>query len=126
MGLRKTVASAFLVPLVVIGLAACGSSKKSGSSSSAGAMTESVRTVDYKFEPATLTVKAGQKVTVHLVNDGTVEHNFSITSLKVNQDLEKGKSATATFTAPSTPGTIEYFCEYHRDSNGMKGTLTVT
>ena len=67
----------------------------------------------------------GEKFTITFKNDGSAEHNFSITSLKVNQDLEAGKTATVTFTAPSTAGDVQYFCEYHKDSKNMVGTLHV-
>lgn len=123
--LKRLVTVALVVPLA-FGLVACGKSKKSSSSgSSTSAMAVSLEAKDFEFNPASIDVGAGQKVTVTFKNTGTVEHNFSITSLKVNQDLEAGKTATVTFTAPSTAGDIEYFCEYHKASKNMVGTLHV-
>ena len=43
----------------------------------------------------------------------------------MNQDIEKGESKTVTFT-PTQSGSIQFFCEYHKNSHGMVGTLTVT
>src|SRR4051794_17824652 len=100
--LKRLVTVALVVPLA-FGLVACGKSKKSASSgSSSNAMAVSLEAKDFEFSPATLDVGVGQKVTVTFKNTGTAEHNFSITSLKVNQDLEPGKTATVTFTAPTT------------------------
>ena len=108
------------VLLLVVGLGACSSKSKSSSAK------PSVDTFDFRFSPTSFSVKAGSKVTVSLKNQGTVEHNFSIASAGVNKDLAKGASATVTFTAPSTAGDVQYFCEYHKDSKGMVGTLHVT
>ena len=82
-------------------------------------------TTDFKFTPTTLTATAGKPVTVTIKNNGQAEHNFSIDSLKADKDIEKGESATVTFT-PTQAGGIEFFCKYHKASNGMTGTLTVS
>jgi plastocyanin len=120
---KRVVALAVVVPLA-FGLVACGKSKKStGGSTSAGTTLEAK---DFQFTPASFSVATGQKVTVTFKNAGTVDHNFSITSLKVNQDLGAGKTATVTFTAPSSAGDVEFFCEYHKASKNMVGTLHVT
>jgi nitrosocyanin len=124
--------------LLTVGLvfAGCGSSDKKGSSSatteattaattggSAGAALD-VTTKDFQFDPAALTAKVGQAVTVTIKNEGKAEHNFSITSLNVNKDVEAGKTETVTFT-PTTAGNVEFFCEYHHITKNMVGTLTV-
>ena len=57
--------------------------------------------------------------------EGQAEHNFSLTEANVNQDLEKGDSKTISFTAPAA-GTYQYFCEYHKTSKNMVGTIKVT
>ena len=115
---------------VGVGVAGCGggggkktATAKQASSSPAGAAT--IQAVDFRFEPNTLTAKVGQPITVTVKNGGQAEHNFSIESLKVNKDIEKGASATVTFT-PTQAGSIEFFCEYHKASKGMTGTLTVS
>jgi plastocyanin len=114
--------------LLILFAGACGKSDKNkdNSGSSSGSSTASVTAMDFRFDPTTVDVKAGSKVTVTLKNSGQAEHNFSISSLNVNKDLEKGDSTTVTFTAPSTAGDVQYFCEYHKDSKGMVGTLHVT
>jgi plastocyanin len=124
---KRLVALALVVPLA-LGLAACGKSKKSASSSGASSsdvMKVTLTAKDFEFSPTTIDATPGEKFTITFKNTGSAEHNFSITSLKVNQDLEAGKTATVTFTAPSTAGDVQYFCEYHKDSKNMVGTLHV-
>jgi plastocyanin len=110
-------------------LAGCSSSsgKKTSStgSTSGGATTIQLTAKDFAFTPTTIAAKAGQKVTVTFKNDGSTEHNFSISSLNVDKDAEKGASASVSFT-PTQSGTIEFFCKYHKVSNNMVGSLQVT
>src|SRR3954447_2484295 len=132
MTIRKLIAAGLLAVSAGFVLAACGGDDKSESTSStteapsaSQGASASLKTKDFMFEPNTLTAKAGQAVTVTIKNEGQAEHNFSITSLNVNKDIEKGESQTVTFT-PTSAGTVQFFCEYHKDSKGMVGTLTVT
>jgi plastocyanin len=76
---------------------------------------------DFYFDPTFLKMAPGAKVTVTVDNKGSYKHNFSITSLNVNEDIEPGKSATVTFTLPSS-GAVAFFCEYHK-SSGMQGAF---
>jgi nitrosocyanin len=130
MRMRRSIGAGLLVVAAGMGLAGCGGGggeKKSATakqeSSSGGGTT--IEAQDFKFVPNTLTAKSGEAVTVTIKNTGQAEHNFSIESLKVNKDIEKGESATVTFT-PTQAGSIEFFCEYHKASKGMTGTLTVS
>lgn len=86
---------------------------------------------DFAFNPATITVKTGDSVT--WTNQDSAVHNVQLTTIHLIKptqtvnlpdppetiDLEKGKSATMTF---SQPGTYAYICTYHP---GMKGTVIV-
>lgn len=82
----------------------------------------------FTFDPATLTAKVGEEVTVTLDNKGVLEHNFVITEFDVYLGPLAGgtKSAPGTFT-PTAAGTYTYFCDVpgHREA-GMEGTLTVS
>ena len=131
---------------IVVALAACGSSSSSvanastspspasspspssppcpGSAPVAGGATIRVEARDYCFDPSALNLVAGQKATVMLVNKGTKEHNLSIGGTDVGE-AQPGETATLTFT-PATAGSVQFFCKYHKDSNGMVGTATVT
>jgi nitrosocyanin len=127
MRMKRSFAAVLLVATAGLGVAGCGGGggKKSTATGASSGGGTTVQAVDFKFEPNTLTAKVGQPITVTIKNNGQAEHNFSIESLKVNQDVEKGDSKTVTFT-PTTAGNIEFFCEYHKASKGMTGTLNAT
>ena len=110
-----------------VGFAACGKSKSKDTTASAGTgATQTISAADFQFTPTTFSLKAGQKATITFKNAGQAPHNFSISSLNVNQDADPGSTHTVTFTAPATAGDVQFFCEYHKDSKGMVGTLHVT
>lgn len=117
--------------LVFAGCGGGGSKKAESSDTTAASNTggggDTVNLVakDFMFEPTTITATAGKPVTVTIKNEGQAEHNFSIESLKVNKDIEKGESQTVTFT-PTQSGTVQFFCEYHKTSHGMVGSLNVS
>jgi plastocyanin len=83
-----------------------------------------------QFEPANLTIKAGD--TVKWVNNKLSPHNVVLDSTKVeagqatklshkNLLFSPGESYESTFTEP---GVYSYYCEPHRGA-GMVGTITV-
>ena len=141
--------SATAVALIM--LAACSSSSStaaqaSGSSSSSGKITigsdqandhgtedatgkatfEIEATNDtsgYFFKPTILQGSGGQSITLEIKNDGSVPHNFSITSMNVNVTVQPGASQEVKVTFPQT-GTVEYFCSFHH-ALGMAGELSV-
>jgi plastocyanin len=141
--------SATAVALIM--LAACSSSSStaaqtSGSSSSSGKITigsdqandhgtedatgkatfEIEATNDtsgYFFKPTILQGSGGQSITLEIKNDGSVPHNFSITSMSVNVTVQPGASQEVKVTFPQT-GTVEYFCSFHH-ALGMAGELSV-
>ena len=82
-----------------------------------------------KFDPATLTAKAGQPIQLTLDNSGSqLIHDFYITdgvSQPVQLSAQPGQKANTTFTI-SQPGTYTYYCNQpgHRQA-GMQGTLTI-
>ena len=83
---------------------------------------------DFRFNPSTITVKAGQPLEVTFQNGGEILHDFT-----AQQGLAKpvvitedgGKSGTATLTY-AKPGTYKFFCSQPgHDQLGMHGTITV-
>ena len=77
----------------------------------------------YFFKPTILQGSGGQSITLEIKNDGSVLHNFSITSMNVNINIEPGASQEVKVTFPQT-GTVEYFCSIHH-ALGMAGELSV-
>ncbi len=78
-------------------------------------------------ENPTLTVKAGQSVTIEVVNEDGVEHDFTIPDLGVKGKpvAVKGERSSLTFVA-TNPGTFEYLCSIpgHKET-GMRGKIVV-
>jgi plastocyanin len=77
----------------------------------------------YYFKPTILQGSGGQSITLEIKNEGSVPHNFSITSMNVNVNIEPGASQEVKVTFPQT-GTVEFFCSFHH-ALGMAGELSV-
>lgn len=100
---------------------------------------------EFRFEPATLTLKRGQRVRITLENTGAQVHDLS-SDAPARQIVERsagehahsqeqvarlhvvvgpGASGTLTFT-PTENGTFPFWCSVsgHREA-GMVGTITV-
>ena len=87
------------------------------------------------FEPAELTVKAGQTVKVELSSmdtsmhsDGGGRHQFAIDDLGIDWQVGPLSSEVFEFTAPATPGTFTWYCDIccgGKENPSMRGTLTV-
>ncbi len=119
-------------------LAACGGS---GGGSSNGSTTLNVTMTDFAYNPNTWVVPANTKITLNLTNNGTVDHTWVLMDQPVTPpfsdsnksnvlfssgNVAAGKTATLSFTSPSTSGTYEVVCDLpgHLEA-GMDGTLTV-
>jgi len=78
---------------------------------------------DFYFKPTVINGTAGEKLTLHLENEGSTEHNFSVTDQGIDKDVEDGAKAEVTVTFPDS-GTLVFFCKYHQNM-GMRGALEV-
>ena len=136
---RAFLAVAFLVLLA----AGCGGSSNSSSSSSESGGGGGKKTIagvpandhgsknvsgeaeveldDFYFEPTVLRGKPGSQITLELKNEGSTEHNFSIDSQSIDNDVEGGEDAKVTVTFPKS-GQLSFYCKYHKGS-GMAGAL---
>jgi plastocyanin len=112
---------------------AAGSPTAQPSPGAPGALTVSMK--DNLFEPAELTVKAGESVTIDLTNEGVAVHTMRISGVdgQYNTDddavsdpeiVSAGATAVVNWTAPGTPGEVKFQCDFHV-SVGMVGTITV-
>ncbi len=101
---------------------------------------------DFRFEPSTITLKAGETVELTLINDGTVLHEFVIPSFHnltidlenngmiaetmglVEMELLPKATAVLRFT-PEAPGTHPFSCMAKKPKDhfaaGMTGTLII-
>ena len=76
---------------------------------------------DFYFGPTFIKAKPGTTLTVKLANEGTTEHNFSVSDQSIDMNVEPGQKATATVTVPAS-GTVVFFCKFHQ-SVGMQGAI---
>jgi uncharacterized cupredoxin-like copper-binding protein len=123
----------FAVPVIVLFASACAPAPAGGgatSPSSAGATQQvTIKGSDaLRFDPATVTVKAGQPLQVTFQNGGQILHDFTVQEGLANPVVitaDGGKSGTATLTFDK-PGTYKFFCSQPgHDAAGMHGTITV-
>lgn len=79
---------------------------------------------DFKFNPAQISLKSGEKVKVVFKNTGEARHDFVIEGLNARTKIiAPGTSDTVEFTVPYT-GTYTFYCSVpgHREA-GMEGKL---
>ncbi len=101
-----------------------------GSACSAGGASSGAIPVtgsEYKFDPSTVTAKAGQRVTVSFKNSGTLAHNFTVQNITSTDAglAQPGQTVTVQFT-PSQAGTYRIVCtQPGHEQLGMVGQLVV-
>ena len=126
---RAVVLAAALTLTAALTSACQGAGAASASAAGNGAPSQqwTIKAHDsMKFEPPTLTVPVGQPVTVTLVNDGSLIHDFVLTSgvaqpVKIEANGKSTVSGTFTITQP---GTYTYICaQPGHEAAGMKGTI---
>ena len=76
---------------------------------------------DFYFEPTFMKVKAGQKLSIELENEGGAQHTFTITGLNIDKTIDPGKKVELeiTFTGSND---VAFFCRFH-GSGGMRGAF---
>ncbi len=124
-----------LVLLSAVLLASCGGG---------GASTAiDVAMTDFAFTPNAFTVPAGKEITLNVLNNGAVVHNFIIMKLGTSagetfeeddqanvfweeRDISAGGDFSVTFTAPAEPGEYQVVCRTQGHiASGMVATLIV-
>ena len=69
------------------------------------------------FQPAELTVPAGQKIELHISNQNSRAAEFESTSLHREKVVTAGGQVTV-YVGPLTPGTYEFFDDFHPSTRG--------
>jgi uncharacterized cupredoxin-like copper-binding protein len=95
---------------------------------SSGAQQLTIHSFDaMHFEPNVISVRAGQPVELTLTNDGTSDHDFTLSEgvpQPVQVVVKGGQSAMSTFTLDQ-PGTYSFTCaQFGHAGAGMRGTIT--
>lgn len=110
--------------------ASCGGGNGGGGNGSGGdddggggGESLSVTATEFAFDPSSLTAAAGE-VTVELLNEGAVEHDFTIDEPSAHVAAAPGQNASGSVELEA--GSYTFYCSVpgHRES-GMEGTLTV-
>jgi high-affinity iron transporter len=124
------VAATTAIAALALLLAACGSGTAGGSGAAVSAIPGAIQVAasEYKFDPSTVSTKAGS-VTFQVTNKGTTEHEFEIFKGDSTVDEVEGlvPGMTRDLTVTLQAGEYTYVCKLAgHDQLGMKGTLTVT
>ena len=114
---------------VVIG--GCGGGSDKDKTTAAGTETPAGPKIDvaakeFSYDPAKLTLKAGEGATIVLRNNGSIEHDFAVEDAGFKLTVP-GNNAGEKVLKVDKPGTYQFYCTVsgHKDA-GMKGELTVT
>lgn len=113
----------FLLIAAAVALVSCRSGV-----SAPGTQQVTVTASDYRFEPSTVSVKAGQAVQLTLRNTSSQVHDWTPQGLGPNVQAlaQPGQTVTISFT-PTAPGSYRVVCaQPGHEQVGMVGELTVT
>lgn len=106
---------AALLILLALPLAGCGSGD--------GSIT--IKTDSMSFMKDEVHVKAGQPVTLHVVNQDGYSHAFDIDEFDIHASLPAKATFDTTFT-PTEPGRYRFYCgSPGHAAAGMEGVLVV-
>lgn len=112
----------------VVGPKAPGPYSFAGSAAASGGNVPVEATDTLKWQPNTITAKAGDKVTLDVKNAGSTAHTFISPGLNVatGVDVPTGKTTSVSFTAPTAPGAYQFWCNIpgHAEA-GMVGEVIV-
>jgi iron uptake system component EfeO len=129
LGSARPARHGLVIAILAIGLAACGGGGASQpSSTSAASDVVAVEASEFKFDPSTITVAAGE-VTFSVKNVGALEHEFEIFEGDRVVDEVEGlvPGLTKNLTVTLEAGAYTYVCKLAgHEEQGMTGTLTVS
>jgi plastocyanin len=119
---RRLVFLIAIVSLMTLALAACGG----GSSSGSAALNINMTATEFKYDPNVINASPGQTIDLTLKNIGSVRHTWVLDQENIKLTVDPGQSVSKTFTAPTTPGTYQFYCDEpgHKEA-GMVGQLIV-
>ncbi|HEU5003402.1 MAG TPA: cupredoxin domain-containing protein [Actinomycetota bacterium] len=80
-----------------------------------------VSATNFHFTPTFIQATPGAQVTVHIANNGTLTHTFTVDAEHIDVVLGKGQNGTATVTVPAA-GYVTFYCRFHW-GGGMRGAI---
>lgn len=124
---RMTTTKLILIGLVLIGMMGFAVVQLNPASLANSAGQRVVLTMDHQmFDKTDINAQAGKPITVELVNQDTMNHQFEVPDLGVKSSVVRpGQRVSVTFT-PDKPGDYQFICPMvgHK-ATGMWGTLHV-
>jgi uncharacterized cupredoxin-like copper-binding protein len=118
--MRKLTMIGLILCLSVVLLAACGDDTPAQMP-----LEVTLHAQDIKFDVTTLKVKVKQPVKLTYINEGRIDHAFTIPGLVEEQKIRPGQTMVFTFT-PEEVGQFKYVCAMPgHEMAGMVGTLLV-
>ncbi len=120
---RRIIFLIVVVSLLSLALAACGGGSSSGGNA---ALNVSMTATEFKYDPNVINASPGQTINLTVKNIGSVQHTWVLDQGNIKLTIDPGKSETKTFTAPTAPGTYQFYCDEpgHKEA-GMVGQLIV-
>jgi plastocyanin len=120
---RRLIFLMALVALMTLALAACGGGSSGGGNSP---LNVSMTATEFKYDPNVINASPGQTINLTVKNIGSVQHTWVLDQGNIKMTIDPGKSETKTFTAPTAPGTYQFYCDEpgHKEA-GMVGQLIV-
>jgi copper-(or silver)-translocating P-type ATPase len=118
--------ASFLALTALIAVAVAGGVLATDRAIQASAQQVTVRAASARFDPNEIRVRAGVWVSLSLVNDDPIFHDWTIKGLEnVDTPARPGQTSSIRFII-DRPGTYEFFCSVpgHAEA-GMVGTLVV-
>ena len=117
--IQKNKKAVLLTTLVILNLCVAAWGDDAASLTMAGNKKNTVEIKDFAFNPQTLTVKSGEKIT--WINRDEEPHTVVSVGKKFQKSSALDTDQKFTITA-GAPGTYEYFCSVHPK---MTGTIVV-
>jgi len=115
------VIAVLLIGAQLLGIGGVGSKKEEAMMEGGDTMPKAgVEIKDFKYSPATLTVKAGEKITV--TNKDVAGHSVTSDDGKSFDSGVLSQDQSIVITAPAVAGTYPFHCTPHPS---IKGTLVV-
>jgi plastocyanin len=127
---RRALTTVLALPLIVLGLSACGGGggDENGGPAAGGTTLELAADPggSFSFDKETLEAPAGT-ITIHLTNEASVPHNVGVEGNGVDEKTETVTNGDISLTVELEPGEYTFYCDVpgHREG-GMEGTLTVS
>lgn len=126
MRIKRFVGSGLVLLALVVGLAGCGSDDEERQ---LGGGADLVAKSDPRphFEPKELRAPLGSEVTFSVKNEGDRVHNFTLSFLGIDQDIQPGQTVQIRLKVDPPPEGLNFYTFYDKNyqAEGMQGRLNV-